>query len=146
MTLADLAHVADLLLVPLYLLAFLVPGVWFLLWRAGRGKPRINALSWTTRFVGVVSFVIVIYVLAVGNAGAGYPVAREWAQIALRGVVLALGFLAVWFAWLYRTGRFNDGPEPLAEFSAWLQAHRRTVTLREIEHELDRRLGRDVGT
>lgn len=130
----------DLLLMPLYLLAFLVPGVWLVMWRAARRKPRINALTWTARFVGVVALVIVSYVLAVGNAFLSYLVPREIAQIEFRGVIVALGLLALHFFRLYRSGRFaDDFVDPLESFAAWFAAYRQTLSIEEIESELERR-------
>jgi hypothetical protein len=102
---------ADVLLLPLYLLALLVPAVGFVLSRAALQPPRINALTFTAGFVDAVGILIVAYVLAVGNATLAYPVPREAAQIVLRGVILTLGLLSVYFFRLYRTGRFRDGEQ-----------------------------------
>ena len=60
-------------------------------------------------FVDVVGAMIVIYVGAVANSALEYPVPRETAQVALRGVIIGLGLVCVYFFRLYRSGRFRDG-------------------------------------
>ena len=100
---------ADVLLLPLYLLALLVPVVGFILTRAAWLQPRINALTWAALFVDVVGVLILVYLIAVVNASLGFPLPKEIGQVVLRGVLIALGLLCVYFFVLYRTGRFRDG-------------------------------------
>lgn len=99
----------DLLLLPLYLLALLVPIVGAILTRAALRKPRINFLTFAAVFVDVVGVLILTYLIAVGNAALAYPLPREFGQIVFRGVLIALGLACVYFFRLYRSGRFADG-------------------------------------
>jgi hypothetical protein len=99
----------DLLLLPLYLLALLVPIVGVILTRAAVQQPRINFLTFTAGFVDTIAAVIVTYLFAVIDKALNYPLPLESAQIVFRVVLIALGLSCVWFFWLYRTGRFADG-------------------------------------
>lgn len=99
----------DLMLLPLYLLALLVPIVGWVLTGAARKQPRISFLTFTAGFVDVVGVLILTYLFAVFNKALGSPLPPETAQVALRGVLIGLGLSCVWFFWLYRTGRFRDG-------------------------------------
>lgn len=99
----------DALLLPLYLLAFLIPGVGWILTRAALHSPRINALTFMAAFVDAVAVLIPTYLLAVANSAFGYPFPREFGQIVLRAVIIALGLICLYFLRLYWTGRFRDG-------------------------------------
>lgn len=99
----------DVLLLPLYLLALLVPAVGVVLTRAALRSPRISALTFMAGFVDAVGVLIITYLLAVANSALEYPLPREVGQVVLRGVIIALGILSVYFFWLYKTGRFRDG-------------------------------------
>lgn len=79
-----------------------------LIWAAIR-PPRIRFLSFVAAFSFVITIVLGAYVAAIANAGAGYVVPKEVAQVVLRAIVLALSFVPLWFLWLYVTGRFRDG-------------------------------------
>ncbi len=59
----------------------------------------------------IIAIAVTTYVAAVVNAGGGYVIPREVAQVFLRAAILALGLFPLWFLWLYRTGRFHDGHE-----------------------------------
>ena len=102
---------ADVFLLPLYLLALLVPIMGWTLTRAALLQPRINFLTFTAGFVDVVGVLILTYLLAVANKALNFPLPVETAQVIFRGVLIALGLSCVWFFRLYRTGRFADGPK-----------------------------------
>lgn len=101
----------DVLLLPLYLLALLVPVVGFILSRAALQPPRIRALTFMALFVDAIGILIVTYLFAVANAAAAFPLPREIGQVVIRAVLIALGLLSVYFLRLYRTGRFRDEAE-----------------------------------
>lgn len=101
--------VPDLLLLPLYLLALLVPVVGVVLTRAALRTPRIGALTFAALFVDAVGVLIITYLLAVANSAAGFIFPREIGQVVLRAVIIALGLISVYFLKLYRGGGFRDG-------------------------------------
>lgn len=98
----------DVLLLPLYALAFLVPAVGVVLTRAAYQSPRINALTFMAAFVDAVAVLIPTYLIAVLNAALGYPLPREFGQLVFRAVIIALGLICVYFLRLYQSGRFRD--------------------------------------
>lgn len=102
-------NLADVLLLPLYALAFLVPAVGFVLTRAAFQSPRINALTFMAAFVDAVGVLIPTYLIAVLNATLGYPLPRDIGQLVFRVVIISLGLICVYFLRLYRAGRFRDG-------------------------------------
>jgi hypothetical protein len=77
--------------------------------RAALHRPRIRALTVMATITTIIAVALTAYVLAVVNAGSGYVLPREIAQIVIRGVFVTLALFPVWFLWLYRTGRFHDG-------------------------------------
>lgn len=79
--------------------------------RAAIRRPRIRALTVMATLTTIIAVALSVYVLAVVNAGGGYLVPREWAQVATRIVFVLLALFPLWFLWLYRTGRFSDGPD-----------------------------------
>ena len=101
----------DVLLLPLYALALLVPAVGVVLTRAAWQRPRIAALTFMAAFVDSVGVLIVTYLVAVANSAAGFVFPREVGQVVLRLVIISLGLVSVWFFHLYRNGRFQDGEE-----------------------------------
>lgn len=98
----------DVLLLPLYLLALLVPAVGVVLTVNAVRRPRINALTFAAIFVDAVGVLILTYLFAVANAAAEFPFPREIGQIVFRGVLIVLGLVCVWFFRLYRSGGFRD--------------------------------------
>ena len=79
--------------------------------RAAFRRPRIRALTVMATLTTIIAIALTAYVLAVVNAGTGYLLPREIAQVVIRGVFLTLALFPLWFLWLYRTGRFSDGPD-----------------------------------
>lgn len=77
--------------------------------RAARKRPRIRALTVMAILTTLIATALSAYVFTVVNAGAGYALPREVAQIITRGVFVGLALFPLWFLWLYRTGRFRDG-------------------------------------
>lgn len=75
---------------------------------AASKQPRIMALTVMAVSTTLIAVGLTVYVLAVLNAQAGYPVPREGARVLLRAVLLGLALFPIWFLWLYRTGRFRD--------------------------------------
>ncbi len=102
-------NLADLLLLPLYLLALLVPVVGIVLTQGAVQQPRISFLTFTAGFVDTIGAVILTYLFAIINKTLNYPLPLETAQVIFRGVLVALGLLCVYFWRLYRSGRFGDG-------------------------------------
>lgn len=81
----------------------------FILVRAALRRPRILALSVFATLTTIIAIALTAYVFAVINAGEGYVVPREVAQVVIRAVFVFLALFPLWFLWLYRTGRFRDG-------------------------------------
>ena len=81
---------------------------WILI-RAARKRPRIRALNVMAVLTTIIATSLTAYIWAVANAGAGYVLPKEIAQIVFRLVFVSLGVFPLWFLWLYRTGRFRDG-------------------------------------
>lgn len=105
MTLETLSFVALVAAFPLN------AAVTAILVHAGLRKPRIRFLTFVAAFSFVITLVLGAYVLAIGNAGLGYVVPKEAAQVVLRVIVLALSFVPVYFLYLYVTGRFKDAEQ-----------------------------------
>lgn len=76
--------------------------------RAAHRRPRIRALTVMATITTLIAVALTAYVFAVINAGTGYVLPREVAQVVIRAVFLALALFPLWFLWLYRTGRFRD--------------------------------------
>ena len=92
-----------------------LPGDWLvfgILLREARQRPFIRALSLMTLISGLISLGLTAYVLAVLNAGFGYPLPKELGQTGLRTALAGFAVFPYLFLWLYRTGRFRDG-DPL---------------------------------
>ncbi len=79
--------------------------------RAARRRPRIRALTVMATITTIIAVALTAYVAAVINAGYGYLFPKEIAQVILRLMLLGLALFPLWFLWLYRTGRFSDGPD-----------------------------------
>ena len=81
----------------------------YILSRAAIKKPYIKAL-WVMAVASIlIAIGLTAYVLAVVNAELSYVVHQEVARVIFRLVLLGLAIFPLWFFWLYRTGRFNDG-------------------------------------
>lgn len=98
---------ADFLLLPLYLLVFLVPVAGWVLTKNALRHPRIDALTFAAAFVDAVAVLIVTYLLAVINNFAGSPIPPDFGRIILRLVIVALGLISLFFLQMYRSGRFG---------------------------------------
>jgi hypothetical protein len=84
-------------------------GISYVLVTATLRGPRITALTVMAVLVPLITLGLTDYIVAVLNAAAGYPIAKEAAQVIFRLILLGIGGWAIWFWFLYRTDRFRDG-------------------------------------
>lgn len=103
MTLADF-----LLVVSVGLLILDVPVAWILV-RAAWKKPHIWALTLMAIVSVGIAILVLVYLLAVANTAAGYPIPKEAAQVGFRLAALVMALFPPLFLFVYRTGRFRDG-------------------------------------
>lgn len=80
--------------------------LWFSVLR-GRGPNSIALLAMAI-VITLIAIAITAYVFAVFNSGFQW-VSGDIARIVLRGVLLGLALWALWFLWLFLTGKFRDG-------------------------------------
>ena len=82
-------------------------GISFVLIREARQKPSIPALNVMAVIIPLITIVLTDSIASVVNASLGFPVPKEVARFVFLIVLLGIGGWAVWFYWLYRTGRFR---------------------------------------
>jgi len=80
-----------------------------ILWHAALQRPPVRALTVMAVATTLIATGLTAYILAVVNAGTGYLVPKEVAQIVFRAVLIGLAVFPIWFLYLYLTRQFRDG-------------------------------------
>lgn len=104
MTLPDLLYVATILIC----FAADVPAAWILT-RNALVKPRITALSLLAFVADAILLIVIVTLVSIANANAGYPLTREFGQITFRTALLILALFPPLFLLARRKGWFRDG-------------------------------------
>jgi len=71
-------------------------------------RPRIQFLTTTATLTSLIALLIVAYVIFVGNGLLGQPLNSSVMRTVFRVALVGLAAYPIWWAWLYRTGRFDD--------------------------------------
>jgi hypothetical protein len=106
-------NVTDLLFSVTVLVGLLLdlPAAWILT-RSAIRKPHITALSLLAFFADSIGLVVIVTITVIGNAQAGYPIAKEVAATGFRLALLILALVPPTFLLAYRRGWFRDAGHP----------------------------------